>query len=193
MPEKEHGDATISHLEEACLRLVTWLSMTSRLTRLVFGLLVTLCCGLPSAFAQFRVDVSGVGLTQVPIAFANFRDEQSSPQKITAIVQADLERSGQFRGLAAGQVLDETARPDISGFRQKGADALLTGSVTRLADGRFDVRFRLWDVVKSQDLGGASYAVVTGDLRLAAHRIADFVYEKLTGVSAAFFPHAWPM
>ncbi len=160
--------------------------MTSRLTRLVFGLLVTLCCGLPSAFAQFRVDVSGVGLTQVPIAFANFRDEQTSPQKIAAIVQADLERSGQFRGLAAGQVLDETSRPDISGFRQKGADALLTGSVTRLADGRYDVRFRLWDVVKSQDLGGASYAVVTDDLRLAAHRIADFVYEKLTGERGVF-------
>ena len=89
--------------------------MTPSLIRFVFALFVTFCCGLPGAFAQFRVDVSGVGLTQVPIAFANFRDEQSSPQKIAAIVQADLERSGQFRGLAAGQVLDETARPDKIG------------------------------------------------------------------------------
>ena len=32
------------------------------------------------------------------------------------------------------------------------------GSVTRLADGRYDVRFRLWDVVRGQDLGGQSYA-----------------------------------
>jgi len=68
----------------------------------------------------------------------------------------------------------------------RGADALLTGSVTRLADGRFDVRFRLWDVVKAQDLGGASYAVVAGDLRLASHRIADFVYETLTGDKGVF-------
>jgi TolB protein len=138
------------------------------------------------AHAQFRVDVSGVGLTQVPIAFSPFRGEEGAPQKIATIVQADLERSGMFRGLAAGQVLDETARPDMSAFRQKGADALLTGSVTRLADGRFDVRFRLWDVVKGQDRGGASYAVVVGDLRLAAHRIADYVYETLTGDKGVF-------
>ncbi|MEY3913384.1 MAG: Tol-Pal system protein TolB, partial [Pseudomonadota bacterium] len=46
------------------------------------------------AQAQFRVDVSGVGLTQVPIAFAPFRGEDASPQRIASIVQADLERSG---------------------------------------------------------------------------------------------------
>ena len=49
-----------------------------------------------------------------------------------------------------------------------------------------DVRFRLWDVVRGQDLGGQSYAVPQGDLRLAAHRIADFVYEKLTGEKGVF-------
>ena len=71
-------------------------------------------------------------------------------------------------------------------WRQKAADSLVTGSVTRLADGRFDVRFRLWDVVKGQDLGGQSYVVPQGDLRLAAHRIADFIYEKLTGEKGVF-------
>jgi len=45
--------------------------------------------------AQFRVEVSGVGLTQVPIAIAPLRGEEGVPQKISAIVQADLERSGQ--------------------------------------------------------------------------------------------------
>jgi TolB protein len=55
-----------------------------------------------------------------------------------------------------------------------------------LADGRFDVRMRLWDVVRSQDLGTMSYAVVPGELRLMAHRIADFVHEKLTGEKGVF-------
>ncbi|MBP6652573.1 MAG: Tol-Pal system protein TolB [Xylophilus sp.] len=139
------------------------------------------------AFAQFRVEVSGVGLTQLPIVIAQFRGEAQSPQKISAIVQADLERSGQFRAIdAGGAVLDETSRPDVGLWRQKAADSLVTGSVTRLADGRFDVRFRLWDVVKGQDLGGQSYVVPQGDLRLAAHRIADFIYEKLTGEKGVF-------
>ena len=148
------------------------------------GLMVTL--GL-SAQAQFRVEVSGIGLTQLPIAVASFRGQDGAPQKISVIVQADLERSGQFRVVdAAGAVLDEQTRPELTLWRQKGADSLVTGSVSRLADGRFDVRFRLWDVVRGQDLGGHSFAVTQSDLRLSAHRIADFVYQKLTGDKGVF-------
>ena len=140
-----------------------------------------------TAFAQFRVEVSGVGLTQLPIAVAAFRGEDLAPQKVGAIVLADLERSGQFRGVdTAGASLDEVVRPEASAWRQKGADTLLTGSVSRLADARFDVRFRLWDVVRGQDLGGQSYVASPGELRLVAHRVADFVYEKLTGDKGIF-------
>jgi TolB protein len=139
------------------------------------------------ALAQFRVEVSGVGLTQLPIALAPFRGEAQSPQKISSIVQADLERSGQFRAVnASNVVLDESSRPDVSQWKQKGADSLLTGSIVRLADGRFDVRFRLWDVVRGEDFGGQSYIITQGDLRLVAHRIADYVYEKLTGERGVF-------
>ena len=139
------------------------------------------------AQAQFRVEVSGVGLTQLPIGISVFRGEDVAPQKASAIVQADLERSGQFRGVSAKtSQLDENAKPDLSLWRQAGADSLLTGSMTRLADGRYDVRFRLWDVVTGKDMGGESYAVVQADLRLAAHRIADYVYEKLTGDKGVF-------
>ena len=137
--------------------------------------------------AQFRVEVTGVGLTQIPIAVATFRGEVQAPQKIGAIVKADLERSGVFRTVdAAGAVIDEAARPDMALWKQKGADSLVTGSVTPLADGRFDVRLRLWDVVRGLDLGGQSYAVTAADLRLSAHRVSDFVYEKLTGEKGIF-------
>ncbi|SFM42868.1 Tol-Pal system beta propeller repeat protein TolB [Variovorax sp. OV329] len=139
------------------------------------------------ALAQFRVEVSGVGLTQLPIALAPFRGQDAAPQKISAIVQADLERSGQFRGVdASGEQLDENSRPDLNLWRQRTADSLLTGSVTRQGDGRYLVQFRLWDVVKGQDLGGQSYTVPQADLRLAAHRTADYVYEKLTGERGIF-------
>jgi TolB protein len=153
--------------------------------RAIVGLLAGL--GAMPALAQFRVEVTGVGLTQLPIAVAAFRGDAEAPQKIGAIVQADLERSGQFRPVdAAGAALDETSRPDVSPWRQKGADSLAVGSVSRLADGRYDVRFRLWDVVKGADLGGQSFVVQPGDLRLAAHRIADLIYEKLTGEKGVF-------
>ncbi|RJP68649.1 MAG: Tol-Pal system protein TolB [Comamonadaceae bacterium] len=139
------------------------------------------------AHAQFRVEVAGVGLTQFPFSVVGFRGNDAASENIAAIVRADLERSGQFRFVEpiAG-ALDETSRPDLGPWRERGSDSLLTGSVTRLADGRFDVRFRLWDVVRGQDLGGLSYPVGATDLRLAAHRIADHVFEKITGVKGVF-------
>jgi TolB protein len=147
---------------------------------------LTVCAAL-SASAQFRVEVSGVGLTQVPVSVVGFRGEEVSPQKVSGIVAADLERSGQFGLVDAGGVrLDETSRLDVSSWRQKNTDAVVAGSVSKLADGRFDVRFVLWDVVKSQNLGGQSFAVAPTELRLAAHRISDFVYEKLTGDRGIF-------
>ena len=137
--------------------------------------------------AQFRVEVSGVGLTQLPIAIAPFKGDDVAPQHIGAIVQADLERSGQFRLIdASGSGLDENSRPDFSNWRQKGSDSLASGSISRLADGRYDVRFRLWDVVRGQDLGGQSFAVPASELRLVAHRIADYIYEKLSGDKSVF-------
>ncbi|WP_405041575.1 Tol-Pal system beta propeller repeat protein TolB [Polaromonas sp.] len=146
-----------------------------------------LAVGASSAFAQFRVEVSGVGMTQLPIAIASFRGEAQAPQKVGAIVKADLERSGMFRSIdTAGIVADENTRPDLAVWRQKGADAMVTGSVSPLADGRFDVRLRLWDIVRGQDLGGQSFTVRATDLRLAAHRISDYVYEKLTGEKGIF-------
>ena len=138
------------------------------------------------AAAQFRVEVTGVGLTQLPIAIAAFRGEEAAPQRVSRIVLADLERSGQFRGIDSGSaVLDESSRIELATWRERKADALVSGSVTRLADGRF-VRFRLWDVVAGRDLGGQSYAVGAGELRLVAHRIADHLYEKLTGERGIF-------
>jgi TolB protein len=138
------------------------------------------------SWSQFRIEISGVGATQVPVAIAKFRDEDKSGQAISAIVRADLERSGAFRGIDATPAMDETSQPQMNEWRSRGADALLAGSVSRLADGRFDVRYRMWDVVKGSDLGGQSLAVVAADLRLAAHRIADALYEKLTGEKGVF-------
>lgn len=144
---------------------------------------------VPRSWAQFRVEISGVGATQIPVAIARFRDDDKAAPSIgvvSAIVRADLERSGLFRLLDAPGVLEESAQPSMAEWRGRGADALAGGSVSRLADGRLDVRYKLWDVVKGQDLGGQSLAVPLADMRLAAHRVADAIYERLTGDKGVF-------
>ncbi|WP_133701848.1 Tol-Pal system beta propeller repeat protein TolB [Roseateles toxinivorans] len=139
-----------------------------------------------SALAQFRVEISGVGATQLPLAVADFREEARSGQPVGAIIRADLERSGQLRPFEAPGALFEGSVPVWADWRARAADALVAGSVTKLADGRFDLRFKLWDVVRGQELAAESHAVAPDDVRLAAHRIADTIYEKLTGDKGVF-------
>jgi TolB protein len=145
------------------------------------------CLAAAPVKAQFRVEISGVGGTQVPIAIADFRDEDKARQPIAAIIRSDLERSGQFRAVpATGVALYEGSLPNYSDWRSKGADALAAGSATALADGRLDVRYKLFDVVKGADQGGEAQAVALDDVRLAAHKISDSIYQKLTGERGVF-------
>ena len=134
-----------------------------------------------AARAQFRVEIAGIGGTQLPVAVTRFRDEDRSGQAVSAIIRADLDRSGLFRLVDSSGALDERSAPVFPDWRGRGADALAAGSVSRLADGRYDVRWRLWDVVKGEPLAGESLPVPAADLRLAAHQIADAIQLQLTG------------
>jgi TolB protein len=138
------------------------------------------------ASGQMRIDVSGVGATQYPIAIGSFASEAPLPKDVADVVRGDLARSGAFRLIDPQATLSDSANLDFLALRARGADAVLGGSVARLADGRYDVRYRLSDVVRQASLGGASILATEGDLRLAGHRIADWVFEKLTGEKGIF-------
>ncbi|GGC71114.1 Tol-Pal system beta propeller repeat protein TolB [Undibacterium terreum] len=139
-----------------------------------------------SAQAQLRIEISGVGSIQIPVAIAAFADEGLAPQQITAIIKDDLTRSGYFKIIDAGMVINETTPVNFDSWKARGADALVVGSVQKLADGRFDVRYKLLDTVKSSTLSGQSLATAPTATRLTAHKIADDIYEKLLGVRGVF-------
>ncbi|MEO7850797.1 MAG: Tol-Pal system beta propeller repeat protein TolB [Rubrivivax sp.] len=142
-------------------------------------------CTTPAA-AQFRVEIAGIGGNQIPIMVADFRDQGKSPAAVADIVRADLTRSGLFRIVDVSGSLDERSRIALDEWRGRGADALAVGSVAQLADGRFDVRFKLWDLLRGEELIGQSNAAQPADMRLAAHRIADVIYTQLTGDKGVF-------
>ncbi len=139
-----------------------------------------------SAQAELRVETSGVGANQIPIAIAGFADESIAPQQVSAIIKADLMRSGYFKIIDTGNVMSETSPVNFSDWKGRGADALVVGSVQRLADGRFDVRYKLLDTLKSTQLSAMALAVHPQFARVPAHKIADDIYEKLTGTRGAF-------
>ena len=139
------------------------------------------------AQAQLSIEITGAGATRIPVAIANFAGDSAAAQVVTATVRADLERSGLFKLIdPAGATLDENAQVNFADWKGRGADALAAGSVTRAPDGRMQARFRLYDTQKQVALGGAVYVTGNDQLRAAGHRIADYIYEKLTGEKGVF-------
>ncbi|MFZ2266397.1 MAG: Tol-Pal system beta propeller repeat protein TolB [Azonexus sp.] len=154
----------------------------SRRVFLAFGLLLA---GL--AQAQLSIEITGAGANRIPVAIADFLGDPAASRVVTATVRSDLERSGLFKLIdTTGVALDENASINHGEWKGKGADALAAGSLSRTADGRMEARFRIYDTQKAVALGGAAYVTGNQQLRIAGHRIADYIYEKLTGEKGVF-------
>ena len=138
-----------------------------------------------AALAQLRVEIAGVGANQIPIAIGQFWDDPAGENQVTAIIAADLQRSGLFRVIPSTDLIRETGAVDESFWKSKGADALLGGTLAH-ADGRIEIRYRLHDTAKGVTLTNSALKANPQFARLAAHRVADDVYEKLTGIRGPF-------
>jgi TolB protein len=150
--------------------------------------LLLLLAPLPAARAVLTIEIIGSGGKEYPIAIAPFRAEGGLPQSISSVVAADLARSGVFRVVDAGGVNPPHEPQDVNypTWRARGAEAIVIGTVSALSNDRYDVRFRLMDVAKQQQLAGFAYTASGAQLRLTAHKIADVIYEKLTGDKGVF-------
>lgn len=139
------------------------------------------------AQAQLSIEITGAGASRFPVVIPIFENESQLPRGVTDIVRADLERSGLFTLVDIGpQALSESTPPDLAGLRGRGADAVLTGTIAAQGDGRYQVRFRLFDTQKQAELGAMALPMAPAQNRAVGHRIADFVYEKLTGQPGYF-------
>lgn len=150
-----------------------------------FALIAALTVSL--AHAQLSIEITGAGANRIPIAIADFAGDAGTSRALTSVVRADLERSGLFRLVdASGAGLNENSAIAYGDWKAKGADAIAAGSLGSAPDGRLEARFRLYDTNKQLTLGGAAYVTSSAQLRAAGHRIADYIYEKLTGEKGIF-------
>jgi TolB protein len=138
------------------------------------------------ANAQLTVEITGAGANRLPVAIADFTGERIVAQALTSVVRADLERSGLFRLVDAGAPLADNVSPPFEDLKTRGVDAVAGGSVSTAGEGRYETRIRLTDVPKQAALGTPAYLHTGAQLRATAHRIADYVYEKLTGEPGVF-------
>jgi TolB protein len=163
------------------------LKLFARFLRAVAVPLALIIAG--AAQAQLSIEITGSGAQRIPIAIVPFAGEGALSPAVSAIVRADLERSGLFRTLEVPVLSPpptEASGVNYAEWRSRLADAVVLGSVAARTDGRFEVRFKLFDTVKAQDLSGIAFTLSREQLRTTAHRISDFIYEKLTGEKGVF-------
>ena len=161
------------------------------LSRYFVIVLLPLLAGIAGqrAHAALEIQVTGGAANKIPVALMNFQSASNRPNpELTEIIGQDLLRSGQISLVAgtAGQQIFEPSQINYPAWRGKGADAIVIGQIVSLPGGRFEVRFRLIDTIKQTQLVGLSFNIGPEQWRAAAHKIADIVYEKLTGSPGVF-------
>ena len=138
-----------------------------------------------------RIDIEGVA-KPTPVAIAPFGwdgDASAAPLQIADIVSRDLYRSGRFAPIDESQMLQKPtdgSQVDFGDWRILGVEALVVGRVTQRDANNYTIRFQVFDIVRGRQLLGWSMNSPNNAMRGAGHRVADMVYEKLTGIKGVF-------
>lgn len=172
--------------------------MQKHLKNLNFNVLLLLCLALSlmlswtrPAHAALEVEISGGGAQQIPVAILPFAEPTGLPlsSRLHEIVISDLKSVGLFR------VLDTRGMPNLpfnsSQIRYPEwaalqAQAMSVGQVQIDGQGMAVVNVELMDVLRQTQLLQTQYRVKPSQLRLIGHKIADAIYQKLTGQPGAF-------
>ena len=152
--------------------------------RLIIALVLMLAA-LP-ARAVLQIDITQGTDGTMPIAVVPFGG--GAPEDIAQIVSNDLARSGQFNTLAPNAMPEQPIDPqqvNLDAWRTVKRDYVVVGRV-RPDGSNFALEFYLLDVINGKQLTAMSVSASRADLRMGAHRVADIVYEAITGVKGAF-------
>ena len=155
--------------------------------------LLCLAILFPAAgFADLRVEITEWNIEPAPIAVVPFGWQgqgDAPPLDVAAVIAADLRRSGRFAPVAESQMLSKPtsgADLDFDDWRILKVEAVVIGRVEQTGDNAYSVQFQLFDPFRGTQLVGYRMPASRGTMRQAAHRAADMIYEKLTGIDGVF-------
>ena len=154
---------------------------------------MVLCLMLPLgvAQAQLKIDITRGVTDPVPVAVVPF--SRAVPADggldVAAVIQRDLESSGRFRGLDRGAMPSQPNRAadvDAASWRAQRTDYVVVGRLVPGTDSTVQLQFELVNVLTGQVLLNENVSVAQASVRNGAHRVADRVFEKITGIRGAF-------
>lgn len=163
--------------------------MNHRIALLFFSAVALLAA--PMAQAQLRIEITQGVSEAVPIAVVPFAFEGESPPAVdvAAVIESDLAFSGRFAAMKRGNMVSRPTRPEevrLDDWRMLKTDIVVIGRIKPTAPGHFEIEFHVFDVFRGEPLMGYNMPVSGTNLRSAGHRIADMIFERLTGVPGIF-------
>jgi len=157
-------------------------------------LLVAWVLPVEPAMALIEIDITQGKVEPLPVAITDLLGssgkEMRYGQDISAVISRDLRSSGLFRTIEKKAFIEKIndfgKTPRFGDWRVINAQALVTGRIRRVSDGRLKAEFRLWDVVAQKQMTGLQFFTTSKNWRRVAHMIADAIYKRLTGEKGYF-------
>jgi TolB protein len=132
------------------------------------------------------------GIKRRPVAVVPFGWQGEAgdlPLDIAEVISADLYRSGRFAPIDTGDMLQMPTTGvdvDFDDWTILGVEAVVIGTLTQNGANAYTLQFQLFDAFGRKQLVGYRMPASRGTMRRAAHRAADMIYEKLTGIKGVF-------
>ena len=142
------------------------------------------------AAAELTIEITqGVdNPTAIAIVPFHWQGKAPLPENLSAIVGADLQRSGQFRPLGEDDMLSlPRSEADVfyRDWRVLGTDFLLIGGIEQRGE-RYHLRYELFDILGQRKVLQRNVDGSAAQLRDLAHYVSDEVYQAVTGIRGAF-------
>lgn len=144
------------------------------------------------AALNITITQGAVGATPIGVVPFAWSGSGQAPQLIGHIVAEDLARSGLFAPVPAAKLPQLPTLPsqiDNGVWNKMGVGDVVIGGLKSFGGGQYSVHFQLFDTLQNQQLLGYRFQAKIGQLRQAAHRISDLIYQQLTGQRGAFNTH----
>jgi len=153
--------------------------------------LVLMMSGASAAHAQLQIDITRGVTDPVPVAVVPFAAAAplANLLDVASVIERDLASSGRFRAVARSAMPGQPNRAlavDATRWRAAQADYVVVGRIAA-SGSNITLRFDLVNSLNGQVmLDDEAVTVPQASLRNGAHRVADAVFQKLTGVRGAF-------
>ncbi|PHQ80199.1 MAG: Tol-Pal system beta propeller repeat protein TolB [Coxiella sp. (in: Bacteria)] len=163
--------------------------------RIVYSIVLLMLLYVNSAFAILSLELTRGMSAAIPIALVPFTNGAMANvpgnTALSGVIHNDLQNSGQFKVIEPGlfdRAPANTKQVDFKHWQSRGVNNLILGTVRPLADGRYQVSFKLINVYtpKTPVVITQTFTTTQAGLRVLAHHISDLIFQKLTGSRGVF-------